>query len=651
MKIYNVVREANGNFGRNITFNRKLKETEKKDYTKTITDTMDYLGIVNRALIIHGSSFPADKERDVDQRIGSPYNADAFLEFAKLHGFNGIQLGPNGKLNKGDTSPYSSSIFAKNPLFIDFSQLATPKFASILSEDELYGETYEVESNGKNYDVSDYKEAQVVTDRLMDKAYANFKEKLAQEDAEAQKLNEEFRAFQDENSYWLEYYSVLDVISNKYGTDYYPHWSKEDAQLIQGVKQAQQPAIARYNQIRKDNADYIEKYKFTQFVVDKQAEEDTKKRGDFVYIGDLLVGASSFDEMIFADVFKPGYKIGAKNGGVFDSPQLWNVPLVDPDKLFKPNGELAEGGEFLRLKVKKALQDAKNIRIDHAMGLVDPFIYKPETVVYGTKMDNGKEVSYPLREKLQAGFLSQMGIDRKQNYQRVIPEIILPVLKEANIDPKSAVWEDLGYDETGVFNRIFRKQEGLPGMNVLLWDRGETSKPENWAFVTCHDNPPTAKVIESNDKNPNAWNLDYLAGYLNPSSRKPYQRSSFRDKIARNPHELLKAKYAELMRSTKNIQISFMDFFGINKQYNTPGTIGPQNWTLRLNSDYEDTYYKSLANNENAMNMPEILSIALQAKADMDVARGLKTQAQSDGEIAPMMKKLGEYSSILKEKE
>ena len=37
-----------------------------------------------------------------------------------------------------------------------------------------------------------------------------------------------------------------------------------------------------------------------------------------------------------------------------------------------------------------------------------------------------------------------------------------------------------------------------------------------------------------------------------------------------------------------------MDFFGIDKRYNTPGTMSDKNWTLRVNPNYEDTYYNNL---------------------------------------------------------
>ena len=119
MRLNNVVRFTSGNMGRNVAFGRAPKKgKEEQEYRQTIQEALNYLGIQNQALIIHGTSFPA-QQGEYNVQTGTPYGADELVEFAKLHGFNAIQLGPNGKLNKGDTSPYTSSVFEKNPLFIN----------------------------------------------------------------------------------------------------------------------------------------------------------------------------------------------------------------------------------------------------------------------------------------------------------------------------------------------------------------------------------------------------------------------------------------------------------------------------------------------------------------------------------------------------
>lgn len=647
MKVNKVVR-VGGDFGRNIAFQRRLKESEKKDYTSTIEEAMNYLGIVNRAMIIHGPSFPS---KNYEQKIGTPYNNPKFIEFLKLHGFNGIQLGPTGKLNKGDNSPYSSSIFAKNPLFIDLELLSGKDYASILSTDELEGFVEKTKTNAYNWSKTDFDKANEISDMALEKAYENFTTLLQENDANAEKLYDEFYDFKKENEYWLDYYSVLSTISDKYGTDYYPHWSEHDRNLIPNVKKGNKTALKEYNQIKEDKEYEIDLYKFKQFLIDKQSKADSKNRDDFVYISDLLVGASSFDELIYQDAFLKDYKIGAEYGGYpFDCPQLWNISLVDPNKLFKRDGSLAEGGKFLQLKIKKAIQDANNIRIDHAMGLVDPYIYNSTNVVYGEKEDeNGNMLSYPVREKLDAMYLSESKLDRHKNYQKILSKIVIPTLEEAGIDPSQVVWEDLGMDKTGVFSKVFRHENNLPGISCLLWTRGEWADWDNWSYVGCHDNATIKQTIEDGyPKTSDAWNLDYLAGYLNPSQHRAKQRNAFRKEIEKTPKALAKAKLADLFRATKNIQIMFSDFFGINKRYNTPGTTGGDNWTLRLAPDFEDKYYKALENEKSwAINMPEVLATAVQAKEDMDFVQHKGKEKEASG----LIRKLNHYARILKEKE
>ena len=281
MKINAIHSIRNGNKinSSNVAFERKLKDYEKADYSNTINQAMNYLGIVNRAMVIHAPSFPASQKTDIDQGIGVPYGEGTheFINFLKLHGFNSVQLGPMGKLNRGDTAPYTSSVFAKNPLFIDAKALTTAEYGKILSDEELEGNTYEALNSEKNYRRVDYKDAQETIDTLMSIAYNNFQTKLSKRNKDAQNLNKQFEAFKNENSEWLEKYSVLDIIAQRHNTDFYPNWPKEDRELLAKVKKGDLAAKRTYNQIKKDNAAQIDKYQFTQFIIDKQGKESVQK--------------------------------------------------------------------------------------------------------------------------------------------------------------------------------------------------------------------------------------------------------------------------------------------------------------------------------------------------------------------------------------
>ena len=649
MRVNSVVRLAKGNVSRGLAFGRNLREDEKRPYSETINKAMDYLGIQNRALIIHAPSFPAKLSSGEDQKTGTPYGQNEFLDFIKMHGFNSVQLGPNGKLNRKDTSPYTSSVFAKSPLLIDYSQLKSDEFASILSDEEINRKVSKIEIPEENYTYSDFDEANEISNALLNKAWINFKDKLSNGDDKAQKLNNEYEKFQQENAFWLNDYAVLDSIAESYGTDFYPNWNKEDRELIKKVKQGDYNAKNRYNQILSQDSANV--YKFTQFLVDKQAKSDAQKR-DVSYIGDLLVGGSSFDELINEDVFLKGYKLGCNDGGPFNSPQLWGMSVVDPDKLFNKDGSLGPSGEYLKTKLEKALSDSKNIRIDHAIGLVNPYLYEENTVQYAQRPDeNGNLVKYPIREKLHSGHISKLGIDKNGNFRKVLNKIILPTLKEHGIHPKDVVWEDLGWDSTGVFYEEFKNKEHLNGISGLMWNKGTEAPKDNWAYIGCHDNPPLQQMI--NDKsltNQEPWKVDYLAQSMYPADYQYQERMQFREKIKSNSKEYMKAKFADLMNSTKKIQISFMDFFGINQQYNKPGTVGNQNWTLRLNPNYKDTYYKSLSSDDNAINMPEILSMSVNAKVNDDIQYG-KVNYNKRHEMQPLINELNHWAGVLKEKE
>ncbi|MBQ4646437.1 MAG: 4-alpha-glucanotransferase [Candidatus Gastranaerophilales bacterium] len=654
MRLENVVRFTSGNMGRNVAFGRAPKKGyEEKEYTHAIQDALDYLGVQNRALIIQGTSFPA-RQGEYDIETGTPFNADELVEFAKLHGFNAIQLGPNGKLNKGDTSPYTSSVFEKNPLFIDFNKLMTPNYASILSEKDLASVAKKTKANSKNYDRTDFKDAQKNTDKLIDIAYANFRSKVQQGDRSAIALAQEFDNFENRNSIWIDHYAVLNVLSEKHGTDYYPNWPQADQELIQDVKKGDRLAVDRYIQIQRDNADKIEKYKFSQFIIDKQTKADRMARGGFAYISDLEVGTSSLDEIVFKDVFLQGYKIGCPNGGPLDSPQLWGMAVLDPNKLFNPDGSLGPAGEFLKAKLVNGMAGAQGVRVDHAIGLVNPYIYK-ENSVHKIKK-NGVEI--PDVSKLQAGRMNNIGLDKNQSFERILSDIVLPTMKEMGVNPKEVIWEDLGKDETGTFNRVFRQRLGLPGISCTTWTKGVDAqrKRDNWAYVGCHDNKPGRKLIEDGDVDRSkgwrpAWEPNYLAEALRPDPWKEAERQALRQKIESSPKERWKAKVAELFNSTKHIQISFMDFFGINKTYNTPGTTGGDNWTLRLNPNFKDTYYKSLENDEWAISMPEVLATAVQAKFDEEVSRNGKPYWETKAQIDPLLGRLNHWSHVLREKE
>lgn len=630
-----------------VLFERKLRKDEEQDYRENaLQPAFDYLGTEEVAMIVHGTSYP---EKAQDLGVGSPYGKAAakFIPFEILHGFNSNQLGPIGVIRDAQhISPYKSTVSTRNYLFTDLNDLTTDKYANVLSQSDIDSMIDYTDDNGKDYAYSDFPEAFSNYKYLMKIANKNFKQKLANNDPMAQKLNEEFVQFKKEKGVDIYQDALFDVLTNEYKTMDFNKWSELDKNLIQELKNQNPKAIDRYKKITTRSKDDFETYIFGQFILDKQIKENTKLRKDlnFKYISDLLVGFSKSDEWSHQDLFLKNWRMGCPNGGEY-GPQLWNIPVLDPKKLFNDDGSLGDAGLYMKKKLDASLDNFENVRIDHALGLIDPYIYDKNSV-------NGNDFSH-----FRANNISYMpDIDPDGSYKKVLNKIILPTLAEHGIDKDYPVWEDLCTD-TQTFNEIYHEKNHLPGITQLEYMRAENSQDDgDWGLVGSHDSDPATKMIKKDwVKDHDAWNIFYLAGFLNSNPKRAKYRDSFCKQIAENDSERIKAKFAELFLTCKKIQISFADFFGIDKTYNEGGKENDTNWKLRLNKDYEDSYYKNLSSERpTALNMPEILKIAVQAKADMNALKeaqrtGKEPQENNSPEVENILNNLDKYEKILKE--
>lgn len=653
------------------TFQRKLRENEKPEFSKTMNEAFDYLGINTRALIIHGSSFPNEinSERSINNEfktgnvnnknpyIGTPYFNQGFLEFAKMNGFNAIQLGPNGQLNRVNNSPYKSSIFAKNELFVDYEKLKTKEYANILSEKDTQSLTYINKKYDGNYDMADFDGAKEVAGNVLNKAYNNFKIKLENNDADAIRLNNEFSAYKDKNNSWLEKAGVFHILSDIHKTDKFAKWDNElDANLIARKNDGDEVANTRYEQLISNNKSKIDEYEFIQFITSKQEKEDKALRAQegIKYIGDLLVGYSYSDEWSNPDAFLKDWRVGAEYGGKNDGPQTWGIPVLNPEKLFNEDGSLGVSGQLLKQKVDSVLDGVENIRVDNVMGLVDPYIYKSSMIKPDGTID-----------RANGGYMSHIGeVDPNHNYPKILHNILLPSLREHGINPKDVVWEDLGA-QSQTFREVFYdgkvdgqvyEDEKMKGIMYSIGVQMEKAKDNaTYSFMSTHDNEPSARLLNQEwIKSNEGWNPMYLAGFLVPpvNDKQAKISSKFCKKIDTEPQTKLKAKYAELFRGTPNIQISFADFFGIDKVYNHAGRDDVKdNWKLRLNSDYQDTYYKSVeTENVPAMNMPELLGLAVNSKSRISIARK-EMNNDEQLKVNDLQARLAHWNRVLKEEE
>lgn len=598
----------------------KNSDTNKKELKKTVIKAFEALNKKNFALIIHGASFPSKKGQDVGFGSYNSEGAREFINFLDSMGFNAIQLGPDGKTKAVDASPYTGTMFSNNPLFIDLYQLTTDEFDNILSK-----ETFEkiVKENPADNNRTAYEYTYNLHNKALREAFKNWKP------------DKKFNKFVKDNADWLEKDAVYEALSMKHGNDYWPVWNDElDKKLFCGGITAGD----RLKEIKEIYSGEIEFYEFVQYMAYRQKQNTQKflKKHKMKTIADCQVAFSDRDYWAYQSNFLNGYFLGCPPDMFSADGQAWGFPVMDPDQLFNPDGSLGEGGKVLKSRFDKMFEENPGgVRIDHIIGLIDPFVYKqgfrpmPEegaSRLYSSpEHDELKKYAIPGVENLnpEVGPENEkriIGLSDEQirHYAAILERIVIQSAKEKGIDIESIICEDLGTITNPVVQVM--KYLCLSGLRVTEFIdpadeehpyRIKSTEPQHWVMVGSHDNASiTSWTDELYQTGEIGKHAAILAGDLGLNAQE----------LIDNRHRFMTAKFAELFASpSENVQVFFADMFGMRERYNMPGTAGSQNWSLRVPNSYECFYNNQLEQGE-AMNLPEALLIAMKAKGEEFVA-------------------------------
>ncbi|MCQ2739989.1 MAG: 4-alpha-glucanotransferase [bacterium] len=575
----------------------------KRD-TKVLRDALRALGKDNLALIIHGGSFPAIDGEDTGFGTFNSNAGHNLIDFAS-NIFNSIQLGPAGKTKLKDSSPYCGTIFSGNTLFIDLKKLTQKEWNYILSV-ETYNKI--VENNPKqNSGRTAYSYITKAQNDGLREAWNNFKS--------GKLYKKEFEKFKKENSFWLENDSLYEALSLENGSDYWYSWKNEiDKKLLNPTNNEEKEAFSkRIAEIKDKYSDEIEFYKFCQFVLEIQNEETKKfalSKG-IKMIADRQVAFSDRDAWAYQSLFMPGWYLGCPPDYFSKDGQAWGFPVMDPEKMFNQNGSLGEGGLLMKNLFKKMFKENPGgVRIDHIVGLIDPWVYKagrkpmceegagrlysspehPELAKYAiAKMEDLDWTLEADKEKR----VKSLSDEQIKLYGRLIEKVVMAAAKECGLDKNAIVCEDLG-TLTNPVDAVM-KQYGLQGMRLTQFVVPE--KPEHpyrcknigehvWNMVGTHDNNPIASWAESM--------INTHEGYLHAKNlvEDLFAEAENKDdiivRLTQDKDYLTFVKLTEIFASkARNVQIFFTDFFQIKETYNTPGTSGDQNWSLRLPNNFD----------------------------------------------------------------
>ena len=597
-----------------INFERKPSIQEMQVYTNSINKG---LKLLNKQvdIIIHNSSAPSLPSENAG--IGSLFSRttqEKLIPFLKAHGITGIQQEPNNLRKMGDPSPYAPESSAKNIFMIPLEKLTTSKYGKILPSNIFAEIVSKVNDNG----YVNYKQVNQDFDNALRIAYTNFKK--------GDLLKTEFEEFK-QNDKRTEQNAIFRIL-NKHYKKSWEKWDGIDKNLYSphNAKQVK-AANARIEELKNKYKDEIDFFAFQQFIIDLENKDSNKLalQTGVKIIGDSPVASPAADEWINQDLFLKGKAIGCPPDYFSKNGQRWGFKYFNPTYIFNPDGTLGKAGKILKEKYDSFFASFPGgLRIDHLIGLIDPFIY--------TVKDNKMTTSNSGRiYSLFTGKFQK----KDSEFSNILEKIVLQSAKDHGMSKEELICEDLG--EKTVPTQKVMKKLGLSGISLTQFgDRGAKAAEGNTIMIGSHDNE---SVIEYTDKlfgNPDRQKelirkANYLAHDTAPMDATKEDMKKYRRELKTDKSKFIAANFAELFTSpAKRIQIFFSDFWGIGKTYNRPGTIDG-NWSLRVGNNFENDYYRAVAEGK-APNLAKAVATALRQrgldKANPELIKDLDNSAK-----------------------
>lgn len=600
-------------------FRRKPTAVEMKRYTKSITQGLKILN-KETGMIVHNSSAPSK----VGQNIGigsllSVATSTLLMPFLAEHGFTKVQQEPDNIRGPYKPSPYIPVSSSKNIYMIPIEKLATEEYGYLLSEEDLNGIYGRVKNPNKVDYASIYKEYT----QALQKAFNNFISNGSH------KLKAEFQQYKAANIEELEPNAIYEILVIKNKDEDWKQWKSEvDRNLYNSEKYKPQR-----EHLIQQNAYDIDLHIFKQWLFEREslASQAINKRYNMSVIGDSPVAVAPAVVWKNQDLYFDNLALGCPSDNPAEEGQRWGFAVLKPETLFNRDGSLGKGGELLKKQYEKMFKTASGgARIDHIIGLIDPFVYNPNEPRM-TKENSGRLYSSPTHPVL--GKYAKSTVDE---YASILEKIVFPAAAKYGLSKDDIICEDLG-TVTDPVRKVMSKLN-LNGIAITEYDYRGASQGENKVIMLgSHDNTSfveyTDRMFTERENEHRAKKANYLA---EDTVMYNENRGQYEKQIATDKRKFMEASFAELFTSpVKRIQFFFTDFFGIGETYNKPGS-EKDCWTLRLPQNFEEVYYSNLQKG-TAINLPEIIARAIRHK-------GAQTAEQNRN----LLSELDTFSKILK---
>ena len=622
-------------------FSRKLRDEEKQGYTETLKQGLKVLD-KELGIIVHNSTTPS---REIENTgIGSLLSENARANFIPLlatHGFSKIQQEPDNLRRSWNPSPYSPLTNGKNIYMIPLEKLTTSEYANLLPLSAL---NYIVEHRPNKEDNKvDFNYVVDMYDRALSFAYSSFQKQNANNtnpESPIGKLAAEFDKYKAQNTEEQEPQAIFEILAREHKTDDWKTWNKTDRNLYNAKTEKQtQKANNRLSELREKYASEIDFYYFKQMIAEREIEA-SKARNEELGIrilGDSPIAFTPVEEWQNQDIFLKDIALGCPPDYFSADGQRWGFAVIDPDTIFNEDGSLGEGGKLMQKRYEKMFQSSSGgARIDHIIGLIDPFVYSTKEDKM-TPENSGRLYSSPNHK-----MLGKYAKTTDEEYAAILTKIVIPAAEKFGLTKDDIICEDLG-EVTEPVARVM-KNLGLSGISVTQFDyRGRDTAPEKVIMLGSHDNPSFIEYTQG--KFDSAATSETDKEKLSEKAHKlaidtcteDDDFDEYEDNIKKNKKDFMLASFVELFTSpAKRVQVFFTDFFGIGKTYNKPGET-EDCWTLRMPDDIEGEYETNLKDGKG-FNLPEIIARAIRHRGGKSAKENMELLANLD-----------KYADILKE--
>ena len=591
-------------FDRNYTrpaFQRRPQGAEIKQYTKAVSQGLKILD-KKVGVIVHNSAVPSSSGKNLG--IGSLLSKNAeklFIPFLAMNAVTSIQQEPDNLRGKYDPSPYSPQSLAKNTYMLPVERLSGDEYAGMLDDADVRSV---VRENNKRYlpNKVNYNKVSESYEKVLSRAYQNF---TNPENAEKfSSLRKEFSEFSTKNAKELTPSAIYEILSRKNNNENWRTWQENERNLYVSNDKSE------LKKISKEKASEIDYFIFKQWLVDREIIKANKRNKDLgiSIIGDLPVAFTPVEVWKNQDLFLDNLALGCPPDYFSPDGQRWDFAVLKPEKIFNADGSLGEGGKLLKNRVEKIFESSPGgVRIDHIIGLIDPFVYSKNEPKM-TPENSGRLYSSPEHQ-----LLGKYKKDTVEQYASIIQKIVIPAAEKYGLTKDDIICEDLGLVTDPV--RKIMEDFNLSGISVTQYDyRGKETPAKNIIMPGSHDNE---SYVEYTDRMfEEAKQLGSKVDKLADDTIVPNEnRDAYRWEMATKKDKFISSSFAELFTSpAKKVQLFFTTFFGMGETYNRPGTT-KDCWTLRIPEKFEDLYWSNVKDGK-AINLPEVIARAIRNKGE-----------------------------------